>query len=308
MTLQPAAPVTSPPGSSSRGEPAADGPRLTDADFERLREFVYRRTGIQFTPNKRYFVDKRVLAQMTAYGTEDFGRYLAALRMGDERLIEQLVNELTVNETYFLREDYQFDVLLRRVLPDVMRDRRAKGTSGGPVRILSLPSSTGEEPYSIAIRLLEEWPDIAEVDVTLTAADIDTRVLEAARQGVYGSRSLQRVPPALLGRYFAPAGDGLHRISAELRDAVGFRQVNLCDPQAMSTYQDYDVVFCRNLLIYFDELSSRTAAENLYNALRPGGFLFLGHSESMSRISPIFTRCRYAETLVYQRPEAGERR
>ena len=133
---------------------------LADRDFDRLREYVYRRTGIQFNANKRYFVDKRVFAMMDAYGAADFGTYFSALRLGDETLIQQLVNALTVNETYFLREDYQFDCLVRSVLPRVMADRKAQRVVGEPVRILSLPSSTGEEPYSIAIRLLEEWPEI----------------------------------------------------------------------------------------------------------------------------------------------------
>jgi chemotaxis protein methyltransferase CheR len=284
---------------------AAVGPALKDADFDRLREYVYRRTGIQFTANKRYFVDKRVHAMMTDFGTTEFATYFSALRLGDESLIQNLVNELTVNETYFLREDYQFDCLIRSVLPQVMRDRTAQGMTGEPVRILSLPSSTGEEPYSIAIRLLEEWPQIDLVEVSITAGDIDTRVLEAARAGVYGVRSLQRMPEALLRTYFEPAGAGGHRIVDDLRDAVEFRQINICDVTRMQAYRGYDVIFCRNLLIYFDEVSCRTAAENLFGALRPGGFVFLGHSESMSRISPIFSPRRFPEGIAYQRPITG---
>jgi chemotaxis protein methyltransferase CheR len=211
-----------------------------------------------------------------------------------------------VNETYFLREDYQFDCLIRSVLPQVMAARAARGMAGEPVRILSLPSSTGEEPYSIAIRLLEEWPQIDQVEVSITAGDIDTRVLEAARAGVYGARSLQRMSKPLLETYFEPVGSGSHRIVADLREAVDFRQINICDLTQMAGYRGYDVIFCRNLLIYFDELSCRTAAENLFSVLRPGGFVFLGHSESMSRISPIFAPRRFSEGIAYQRPMPGD--
>jgi chemotaxis protein methyltransferase CheR len=287
---------------------AAVGPALKDADFDRLREYVYRRTGIQFTANKRYFVDKRVHAMMIEFGTTEFAGYFSALRLGDESLIQKLVNELTVNETYFLREDYQFDCLIRSVLPHVMADRAVQGLLGEPVRILSLPSSTGEEPYSIAIRLLQEWPEIERVDVSITAGDIDTRVLAAARAGVYGVRSLQRMPEALLRAYFEPVGAGNQQIIDDLRGAVDFQQINICDVSRMQAYRGYDVIFCRNLLIYFDEVSCRTAAENLFGALRPGGFVFLGHSESMSRISPIFTPRRFPEGIAYQRPITGGQR
>ena len=304
MTLTPGA--VSPPGLPA--EPTGAPAVLHDADFERLREYFYKRTGIQFTPSKRYFVDKRVHAAMQEFGTEDFATYFSALRLGAEPgLLQALVNHLTVNETYFLREDYQFDCLIRSVLPQVMRDRAVLGMTAEPVRILSLPSSTGEEPYSIAIRLLEEWREIDRVDVTLSAGDIDTRVLEAARAGEYGVRSLQRMPKNLLRKYFEPTSGGRHRVVADLREAVDFATVNICDSDAMRPYRRYDVVFCRNLLIYFDELSCRRAAENIFGALRPGGFCFLGHSESMSRISSIFTPRRFPEGIVYQRPMAGVR-
>jgi len=283
------------------------GTTLKTADFERLREFVYRKTGLQFSDAKRYFVDKRVNAMMAEFGTTEFAPYFAALRTGDAGLLQKLINELTVNETYFLREDYQIDSLIRRVLPMLMEQRQRSGRGEEPLRILSLPCSTGEEPYSIAIRLLEEWPPIQSVDVTLVAGDIDTRVLAAARAGEYGVRSLQRVPERLLGKYFEPVGRENRRIIDDLRGAVDFRQVNLSDPQTMRTLRDFDVVFCRNLLIYFDALSSQLAAEHLFAAMRPGGYLFLGHSESMSRISPIFVPRRLPEGIVYQRPNPGEK-
>lgn len=304
-TGRPSGPPTGLPGGDGGHALGAKGRDLTDVDFHRLQEYVYRRTGMRFTANKRYFVDKRVRAMMADYGTTDFATYFSALRLGDEPLIQKLVNELTVNETYFLREDYQFDCLIRSVLPRVLADRRVAGLPEGPVRILSLPSSTGEEPYSVAIRLLEEWAPIDRIDVNLVAGDIDTRVLAAARAGEYGVRSLQRMPEALLRRYFVPAGGDTHRIVDDVREAVDFRRINLCDATSMGALQDFDVVFCRNLLIYFDEVSCRTAVEHLFDALRPGGFVFLGHSESMSRISPIFVPRRFPEGTVYQRPSSG---
>lgn len=280
--------------------------RLSDADFERFREYFYKRTGIQFTAGKRYFVDKRIEACIRSSGHPTFAAWFAALRVGDRPdMLQELTNQLTVNETYFLREDYQFDALLDPVLDRVLADRTRLGKPGGPVKILSLPCSTGEEPYSIAMRLLEEWSAIEHVDVEIHAADIDSDVLERARHGSYGTRSVQRVPKPWLSRYFQQVGAGRLQIDATIRGAVTFHRVNVCDTQQMRAFADFDVIFCRNVLIYFDELSSRRAAENLFSALRPGGYLFLGHAESMSRISPIFTPQRLPQGIVYQRPSGA---
>ncbi len=276
---------------------------LSDGDFERIREYFYKRTGINFAAGKRYFVDKRISTCVRSSGHRNFTGWFAALRLPDgPDLVQDLINQLTVNETYFLREDYQFDALLSSVLPEIMADHERHGRPSGPVRILSLPCSTGEEPYSIAIRLLEEWTRIGQVDVEIHAADIDSDVLDQAREGRYGARSIQRVPPAWLRKHFRAAGAGHYRLNEEIRSAVTFHRMNICDTAAMRAFSNYDAIFCRNVLIYFDELSSRRATENLYGALRPGGFLFLGHSESMSRISTIFHPRRMPEGIVYQRP------
>ncbi|NHC15284.1 CheR family methyltransferase [Motilibacter deserti] len=284
-----------------------DDTALSEAQFARVREWVYRRTGIQFAESKRYFVDKRVQSCVRKHGGS-FDAWFAGLRLGaDPALAQQLINELTVNETYFLREDHQFEGLVHSVLPAIAAERRATGSSQ-PIRILSLPCSTGEEAYSIGLRLLEDWEDIDDFDVEIVAGDIDTRVLSFAQRGEYGPRSMQRVPLAVRTRWFDRVDAETYRVKQDLRDAMDFRVVNVCDSESMRAYRDFDVIFCRNLLIYFDEVSSRRAAENLFGALRPGGHLFLGHSESMSRISPIFTPVRLPEGIVYRRPPIGAAR
>ena len=286
--------------------PAVLGAGLSDTEFEKFREYFYKRTGIQFTSAKRYFVDKRIETCIRSSGHRNFAGWYAALRLSDGTdLLQDLINQLTINETYFLREDYQFDSMLSTVLPAVLAGRGGRDRLGGPVKILSLPCSTGEEPYSIALRLLEEWDQIAHVDVEIHGADIDSAVLDQARQAVYGDRSLQRVPKPWLEKYFTRIGAGRYQLDDAVRNAITLHHVNVCDTQAMHAFHDYDVVFCRNVLIYFDAVSSRRAAENLYGALRPGGYLFLGHSESMSRISPIFTPVRLQDGFVYQRPSGA---
>lgn len=274
-------------------------PAISDADFERFRDFFYRKTGIYFDDSKRYFVDKRLLERMRATGHTSFRSYFTFMRFqasGEE--LQRLIDLMTVNETYFFREEYQFRCLVGPVLDEVM-ERKAPGE---PVRIWSIPCSTGEEPYSIAIWLLEHWPPIERVDVEILASDIDTQALEKARAGVYGRRSVQRLPQAVLRRHFEPLPDGRWRIARELREAVDFRRVNLANPGDTRPYRRIDVIFCRNLLIYFDDASRRQAAEVFYDALNPGGFVFLGHSESMSRISSLFRVRRFADAVAYQKP------
>ncbi|MFF5081075.1 CheR family methyltransferase [Actinoplanes sp. NPDC000266] len=287
---------------------ATAGAGLSEAEFEKFREYFYKRTGIQFAPSKRYFVDKRIDTCIKNSEFDTFTTWFAALRLSArDDLLQELINQLTVNETYFLREDYQFDSMLRTVLPDVVEARGGANRIVGPIKILSLPCSTGEEPYSIALRLLEEWDLIERLDVEIHGADIDSSVLDRARHASYGDRSLQRVPKKWRDKYFSPVGTGRYQLDEGIRGAVTLHQVNVTDTLAMRAFRDFDVIFCRNVLIYFDELSSRRAAENLYGAMRPGGYLFLGHSESMSRISPIFTPTRLPEGIVYQRPTGANR-
>ena len=151
---------------------------------------------------------------------------------------------------------------------------------------------------------MENWPQVDNYSIEIVGSDIDTRALRAAAEGIYGDRALMRLSRGIVGRYFKPVADGKHEIDEGLRDSIQFTRANMIDAQDMARYRDFDLIFCRNVLIYFDDASRRQAAENLYDCLRPGGYICLGHSESMSRISPLFRVCRFPDAIVYQRPEA----
>jgi len=171
-------------------------PIITIGDFLKFKEFFYRRTGISFEASKRYFVDKRLVERIEATGTANFRGYFTMLRFqasGEE--LQQLTNLMTVNETYFLREEYQFRCLVESILPEIVRQRI--GTDA--IRIWCIPSSSGEEPYSIAMYLLEHWGGIREWDVEIISSDIDTSILRRARAGRYSSRSVQNVPALWMG-------------------------------------------------------------------------------------------------------------
>lgn len=274
---------------------------ISDEDFQKFREFFYRKTGILFEDSKRYFVDKRLVERIKATGHSNFRSYFTFMRFqasGEE--LQALTNAMTVNETYFFREEYQFKCLVNSMLPEIVQRKRP----GQTIRIWSIPSSSGEEPYSIALYLTEYWPDIAHWDVELISSDIDTNILKKAREGRYSARSVQHLPAKLLQKHFRRLPDGDYQISDDFRQAVEFTRVNLNDPADTRPYRGFDVIFCRNLLIYFDDLSRRQAAEVFFDALNPGGFICLGHSESMSRITSVFKVRKFPDAIVYQKPEA----
>lgn len=271
---------------------------INDDDFQKFREYFYRKTGISFEPSKRYFVDKRLVERINATDSGNFRSYFSMLRFqasGDE--LQHLTNLMTVNETYFLREEYQFQCLVDSILPEIASRKSDKS----PIRIWCMPSSSGEEPYTVAMYLLERWAGIHKWDVEIISSDIDTGILHKARVGLYSARSVQHVPAPWLKKYFTRKGDD-YQICEDLRQAVEFTRVNLAEPTDTRPYRNFDVIFCRNLLIYFDDVSRKAAAETFYDALNPGGYICLGHSESMSRISSLYKVRRFPEAIVYEKP------
>ena len=279
-----------------------DIPLIKEEDFQRFREFFYRKTGISFAESNRYFVDKRIVERIEATGNENFRNYFMMLRFqSSSEELQQITNLMTVNETYFLREEYQFQCLVDSLLPEII----SRKTDDKPIRIWSIPSSSGEEPYSIAMYLLERWAGINDWDVEIISSDIDTGILRKARTGLYTPRAVQYVPNLWMKKYFTSV-HGEYQICDDLRQSVDFTQVNLSDAEETRPYRDFDVIFCRNLLIYFDDVSRKAAAETFYDALKPGGFICLGHSESMSRISPLYRVRKFAEAILYQKPQEAQ--
>ena len=276
-------------------------PAVSEEEFRKVCEFLYRRTGMLFTEAKRYYVERRIADRMAFLSISSFTTYFAYLRSDVEREVEKFINAFTVNETYFYREEHQLHCLSS----DLLAERVLAKRSGEALRIWSVPCATGEEPYSIAIWLLENWPEVDRQDIEIVGSDIDTRCVAAARQGEFGPRALMRLAPGLVEKYFAPTGQDRWRIVPDLRESVQFTTVNLVDPAETRRHGTFDVIFCRNVLIYFDDASRRLAAENLFDNLAPGGFICLGHTESMSRISSLFEIRRFADAIVYQRPKGG---
>lgn len=272
-------------------------PALTGNEIRHLGAFLHHRTGMVFGETKRYYIERRIADRMAATGMRTFGAYFAHVE-ANQREVEQLINIFTVNETYFYREEHQLRCLSRSLLPEIVQGRKP----GDLVRIWSVPCSTGEEPSSIAIWLLENWPLVDAYHIEIVGSDIDTQVLLDAQAGDYGARALLRLPPDVVERYFEPSHDGQRRLIQDLCESVKFTSANLVDPASVVAQGRFDVIFCRNVLIYFDDSSRLLAVDNLYKSLHPGGYICLGHTESMTRISKRFDLRRFDDAIVYQRP------
>jgi chemotaxis protein methyltransferase CheR len=274
-------------------------PGLSDQDFETFREFFYHHTGMFFEDSKRYFVDKRVIDRMEATRSRTLREYLATVRLqpsGTE--LQTLTNALTVNETYFFRDLGQIECLTHRMIPEVLASRK----DSRPLKIWSSPCSSGEEPYSIALHLLEYWPQVDEYEIEIFGTDIDTQIIEQAKRGIFSARSVQNLPKKILGRYFTPMAGGHHKISAELRDSIAFQQVNIVKAAQTRSFRDFDIIFSRNMLIYFDAKSRRIAAETFFDALKPGGFICLAPTEPMGQITSAFKHRAFPGVTAYQKP------
>jgi chemotaxis protein methyltransferase CheR len=275
-----------------------DGEALSAADLARFSDFLYRRTGMLFGESKRYYIDRRIADRMAALRAVDFSDYFAILRSVPDEL-ETLINVFTVNETYFYREERHFACLSEKLLPAIASAKKP----GDKIRIWALPCSTGEEAYSIAIWLLEHWPMVDAYHVEIVGSDINTRALGEALDGAYGERALNRLPPQLIEAYFEPEHDGHRRIIQDLRESVIFTPANIIDAATLAPQGKFDVILCRNVLIYFDDAARVTALKNLYDSLVPGGFLILGHTESMAKVYDNFQARRFGDVVVYQRVE-----
>ena len=270
---------------------------LTGEELARVGEFLYRWSGMIFGENKRYYIERRIAERMKRSGMTTVAAYLGFVssHLGER---EALINAFTINETYFYREEHQLAALSREILPELVQTRRP----GDLVRIWSMPCSTGEEAYSIAIWLLENWPLVDAYNVEIVGSDIDTAALARAVDGQFTDRSLARLPSALRETYFEAESGQHRRIIQDLRESVRFAPANIVEPASVAALGRFDVILCRNLLIYFDDAARLAAANTLYDCLNPGGYVCLGHSESMGRITDRFELSRLADAIVYRRP------
>ncbi len=279
--------------------PPADGqPRMTDEEFRLLRELIHEHCGISFRDETRYLLERRLWPRLEALGLRSYGGYHRFLRFDPGRTLElQLaVDLLTTNETYFYREPMQLDALAREILPELARTHAAERS----LRVLSAGCSTGEEPYTIAV-LLKDSHLFDGWDVEIVGCDISSRCVEHARAGVYGEHAFRNAEAAPMRRWFHLRG-GKWAIDDELRRMVRFGRENLLDPHALAGLARIDVLVCRNVMIYFDLPARKRLLRMFHEKLRDGGWLLLGHSESLLNVTADFELVHLKTDLVYRKP------
>jgi chemotaxis protein methyltransferase CheR len=261
-----------------------EGDRLGPRDFARLARFIEEYCGIKMPASKKTMLEGRLRRRVRATGQPDLKQYCAFLfdKDGMEGEIIHLIDAVTTNKTEFFREPDHFRFLAERAVPRLAA--MSKGGSQRPLKVWSAASSTGAEPYTIAMVLAEKAKEIPGLRFSITATDISTEVLETAVAGIYPEAMMAPVPPAMRRSYVMRSKDRarqLVRIDPSLRATVRFGRVNLMEaPYQVDT--DMDVIFCRNILIYFDKPTQAMVVERLCNHLRRGGYLFVGHSETLT--------------------------
>ncbi len=278
---------------------------ISDAEYRMFCELVKGRCGLHFDESSRFLVEKRLARLVSENDLGNFAAYHYLLRNGSggDDAFATLIDRLTTNETYFFREDGQLSALIDEIIPELV-DRRQCAGSSGPVSIWSAGCSSGEEAYSIIMMAKEAGLEPGK-DLRVYASDISRAMLTKSRRGVYREASFRETSDEMRERYFEKK-DGQDQICDEVKRSVDFIHLNLMDRDRIALLGSMDVILCRNVIIYFDLETKKRVIETFYEKLRPGGYLLLGHAESLINISSAFALEHLKKDLVYRRPAPGE--
>jgi len=277
-----------------------------DPAYLKIRDLIYRISGIYQPEEKLYLLTSRCGRRMSAVGAKSPSEYLEHLTTRGNRDAELrlLLNEITIGETYMFRHPPQLEALRNVILPQIMQIKGAMGFKR--LRFWSAGCSTGEEPYTLAMFLLEESAKLlAGWTFDILATDLNDNSLEAARAGVYGQYALRNTNETLRRKYFKVHGENTLQTSDQLKSLVRFQRVNLSDDTKMPFLKGIDVIFCCNVLIYFDLASKRRVVQHFYSNLLPGGYFFLGHAESLFQVDDTFRLIHFPGTTAYWKAPAG---
>jgi chemotaxis protein methyltransferase CheR len=280
--------------------PANQDPELTTEEFVLFRDFIHEKAGIFFADNKMYLVKNRLARRINDLGIKSYKDYFYRVKY-DVSMTEfnQLMNLITTNETSFFRNPPQLKSFSDESLPLITKEKiQSKGNR--TLKIWSAGCSTGEEPYTLSIIVLEHLKSLAGWNVEIVASDISEQVLQSARQGIYGDMTLRSTSRDLVQRYFMQQGDK-YQVKPEVKNLVRFGYLNLNDSRKMSMFSGMDFIFCRNVMIYFSDEVKRQIVRGFYDALVPGGYLYIGHSESLHGISKAFKLVYFKNGLVYHK-------
>lgn len=276
--------------------------RVTDAEFTSLRDFIYAQSGIHIADNRKYLLENRLANRLRDWNLNSFGEYFHFLKYdpGRRQELTKLFEAITTNETSFYRNPPQIKVFQDTILKSIVDDLRRKKERR--LRIWSAGCSTGEEPYTLSIILHEILKsEINLWDVVITANDLSEAVLQSANAGIYSDYTLRTTPKEIIAQYFMNDGSGRYKVKPELKKIISFSPLNLSDRFQIKRVERSHVIFCRNVIIYFDDEMKKQVISSFYDNLLPGGYLFVGHSESLHNLSRAFKPEHYSGAIVYKR-------
>ena len=275
-------------------------PRLSNETFVLLRDIIYARCGIAFAETKKYFLETRLVRRLEEMNLKSFEDYYYFLTYDGQREKEivNLFNSIVTNETSFFRDMPQLEAFRTGVVPRVLEEKEKAGAR--TFKMWSAACSTGEEPLTLAMMLLEDGLQAKGWNIDILASDICDNVLKPAAAGVYEKYSLRNTPETYLKKYFQATGES-YASAKKVRDLVRYRKINLMDSIEMRMVRGIDIIFCRNVLIYFDDNSKKKVIAHLYDSLNKGGYLFVGFSESLHNITRLFRPVSIERSVVYQK-------
>ena len=269
---------------------------LSVEELEKLADFLQKKNGIKMSAEKLQRFKRKIVDVFSKHKIEEFTQFYHKIKhLHDEQLIEDLTNAITVNETYFWREYGQFKILSEEILPKYIKTDKLNS-----VRILVSPCSSGEELYSIMLAILGSGDLLSKLNIELLGIDIDSKMILKAKSGLYMKRSIEKLSPDIVRSYFTKVGK-LYKIDENLTDNARFIQVNIFDTEEIAKLGKFDIIFSRNMLIYFNETDKQKSFSIFHNLLRKDGYLFLGHADANSIDKTLFTTLKRGEHLYQKR-------
>ncbi|MDR3625339.1 MAG: protein-glutamate O-methyltransferase CheR [Ignavibacteriaceae bacterium] len=272
---------------------------LSSVAFENFRKMIYDSCGIYFQDNKKYLLESRLLKRINYLGMDSYEEYYDYLKYNSSNIQEKkyLYEAITINETFFFRNQPQLDALVTTVIPQLIASKPGKPR----IKIWSAASSSGEEAYSTAIIIFDLLrPKYPDLEIEIVGTDINNAVIETAKTGIYREYSIRNTQPYYLKKYFKPVGNAFE-IDPAIKKVVSFKNFNLFDDISMRSMTNFDIIFCANVLIYFDAKAKIKVVSNLYNSLNKGGYLFIGYAETLHTISKAFTIVSFPKTIGYKK-------
>lgn len=268
---------------------------LMDDTFRNLRDYIFDLCGIYISDNKKYLIENRLAKILTENNLNSFEEYLKFIKIGKNgNDHSRLIDAITTNETYFFREPDQLNIFINEILPKISNQKPESHN----IRIWSSACSSGEEPYTISMMLKEKSLDLSKYEIY--GSDISEGVLSSAEKGEYSSYSVRNVPEAYMKKYFTSNGN-YSSLDSSIKESIIFKRINLIDIKNISQIRGVDVIFCRNMLIYFNTKSKQRVISHLYDCLNPGGYLFIGASESLHNVTRAFRPSVINKVIIYKK-------